>query len=239
MYDKLITILADSIITIISLIFKQKKAAVIIAIFTVIICIYMVIINNIKNEEPPIIQPTASPMPESNFQNQLSTPVPTITPIPESTPRPTIEIIEYHTPNDVATFVSWSSWDPIKNLGIDGNRYNGGIRVTISNMFNSMGSNLESKIVSRKMLILPADGSVESLKGIFILDSSMFGSRSYGFIKIIINGEDVFATDEINSDTQYGYSFDVNCVGADSIIIETTAFLRGGSFIFGIVSSND
>jgi len=67
----------------------------------------------------------------------------------------------------------------------------------------------------------------------------MFGSRSYGFIKIIINGEDVFATDEINSDTQYGYSFDVNCVGADSIIIETTAFLRGGSFIFGIVSSND
>ena len=147
-----------------------------------------------------------------------------------------IQVSEYHQPDDVATMVSLPEWNVDEDMGIDGKRYGGGIKVTISDMFIGMGSNGSKDVVSR--ITVPLDGNYDEtiFSGVFILDQSMYGSNSTGVITILINNEEVFTTGEIGGDTVTAFPFSVDFGDADSIIILTEAHLSGSDFVYGFVA---
>lgn len=153
-----------------------------------------------------------------------------------------IEVLETHTPNDITTSVSIISWNSNSDIGIDGNMYEGGLKVTMSNMFTSMGSGASNNIVSR--ITIPLSDSQKNAEekvftGTFVLDQSMYGSNSSGIIKIIINNQEVFSTEKMDGNTNDSFPFNVNYEDADTIIIETDATLNGTDFIYGIVNSKE
>lgn len=147
-----------------------------------------------------------------------------------------IEVSEVHTPNDAATIVSLPDWNVDEDIGIDGKKYGGGLKVKISDMFIEMGSNGDKDVTSR--ITLPIDGNSDdtTFSGVFVLDQSMYGSNSSGNISIIINNEEVFTTGKIDGNTVEPFHFNVNFKGADSIIILTEAHLEGSAFEYGFVS---
>ena len=74
-------------------------------------------------------------------------------------PKEKIQVSEHHQPDDVATIVSLPEWNIDEDMGIDGKRYGGGIKVTISDMFIGMGSNGSKDVVSR--ITVPLDGNYD------------------------------------------------------------------------------
>lgn len=143
--------------------------------------------------------------------------------------------LENHQPDDAATIVSLPTWNVDEDMGIDGKRYGGGIKVSISDMFIGMGANGRKDVTSR--ITLPLDGDYDStiFTGVFILDQSMYGKESTGTISILINNEQVFTTGEIGGNTLNAFPFSVDFGNADSIIILTEAHLCGSDFIYGLV----
>ncbi len=151
-------------------------------------------------------------------------------------PKEKIPVSEHHIPNDIATRVYLPEWNIDKDMGIDGKRYGGGIKVTISDMFIGMGSNGSKDVESR--ITVPLDGDYDEtiFNGVFILDQSMYGSNSTGVITILINNEEVFTTGEIGGDTVTAFPFSVDFGDADSMIILTKAHLSGSDFVYGFVA---
>ncbi len=154
-----------------------------------------------------------------------------------------IPISETHTPEDLVS-VYCPNWDIDNDYGIDGNRYNGGIKVTISYLFTTLGSGL-SKDISSRISFPIYDELKEStpmneriFAGSIILHESMYGSKSTATVKIIVNNEVLFSV-ELDSNVTEDAKFEINYGDADSIIIETDATLRGSDFVFGIVNSNE
>ncbi len=182
-------------------------------------------------------------------QAVLETESPKATELPNNTEIPeeeavvdeTLTLTENHSPNDVATSVSTPQWDAESDLGIDGNRYEGGFKVIISNMFNSMGSSIDNKVKSRITIPLTSEYKKperdHTFEGTIVLDNSMFGSKSRGTIKILINNKKVFSTGKIDGETTKSFPFKVNYGDADSIVIVTNATLNKGDFVYGIVNS--
>lgn len=152
-----------------------------------------------------------------------------------------ISIYENHSPNDYINHVYTENWDPNSDIGIDGNMYEGGIKVTLSNFFTSIGANTENNITSRITLPLSKEfketDDDKYYEGTFVLDQSMYGRKSSGIIKIIINNNEVFSTGEIDGNTVESFPFSVSCDGADSIIIQTDVTLRDSDFVYGMVVS--
>lgn len=175
-------------------------------------------------------------------QAVLETELPDNTEIPEETDvDKTLTLTENHSPNDAATSVSIPQWDAETDLGIDGNKYDGGFKVVISNMFNSMGSSVDNKVKSR--ITIPLTDEYKTLErnhtfsGTIVLDNSMFGSQSRGTIKILINNKTVFSTGKIDGETIKSFPFKVDYGNADSIVIATNAILNKGDFVYGVVDS--
>lgn len=152
-----------------------------------------------------------------------------------------IPIYEVHSPNDYINNVYTEDWNTNSDIGIDGKMYGGGIKVTLSNFFTSTGSNSENKITSRITLPLSKEfkesDEEKIYEGTFVLTQSMYGSKSSGIIKIIVNNTEVFSTGEIDGNTTTPFPFSVSCEGADSIIIQTDVTLRGSDFEYGMVVS--
>lgn len=155
--------------------------------------------------------------------------------IPSETPKGPIEVVEYHEPDDVVTHVYLPNWNIDEDRGIDGKRYGGGIKVSISNMFIGMGSNGSEDVVSR--IIIPLDGDYDEriFSGVVVLDQSMYGSDSTGVISILVNNEVVFTTGEIGKSTITPFPFSIDFGNADSITLLTEAHLSGGDFVYGFV----
>lgn len=151
-------------------------------------------------------------------------------------PKEKVKVTEQHVPNDVAKNVSVSEWDKDKDLGNDGKRYGGGLKIVISDMFISMGSNGKEDITSR--ILVPMSKSDHFFEGVFVLNQNMFGSKSSGTISILVNDEIVFTTNEIDGNNTNSFPFKIDYGNADSITILTEAHLSGSSFEFGIVSVN-
>lgn len=151
-----------------------------------------------------------------------------------------VKISEMHTPNDAVTNVSIVSWDSESDIDINGIMYDGGLKVTMSNMFTSMGSGVSNNIISRITIPLSdtqKNAEEKAFLGTFVLDQTMFGSKSSGVIKIIINNQEVFSTGEIDGNTKESFPFNVSYEGADVIMIEANVNLRSSEFTFGIVNS--
>lgn len=151
-------------------------------------------------------------------------------------PKEKIPVSEVHQPNDVATIVSLPEWNVDEDMGIDGKRYGGGIKVSISDMFIGMGSNGSKDVTSRITVPLDDDYDETVFKGVFVLDQSMYGTGSTGTISILVNNEEVFTTGEIDGNTLDAFPFNVNFGDADSLIILTEAHLAGSDFVYGFVA---
>lgn len=151
-------------------------------------------------------------------------------------PKGKIEVHETHQPDDVATQVYLPEWNTKEDMGIDGKRYGGGIKVTISDMFIGMGANSSKDVTSR--ITVPLDGDYEEtiFRGVVVLDQTMYGVNSTGTISILVNNEIVFTTGEIGGDTVQAFPFAVDFGEADSLIILTEAHLSGSDFVYGFVS---
>ncbi len=147
-----------------------------------------------------------------------------------------IQVTEVHKPDDVATVVSLPEWDINEDMGIDGKRYGGGIKVTISDMFISMGSNGKKDVTSRIMVPLDGNHDETVFEGVFVLDQTMYGSNSTGTISILVNNKKVFTTGKIGGKTVKAYPFKVDFGDADSLIILTKAHLSGSDFVYGFVA---
>ena len=151
-------------------------------------------------------------------------------------PKEKISVTEMHQPDDAATIVTLPEWNVDEDMGIDGKRYGGGIKISISDMFIAMGSNGSKDVTSR--IVIPLDGNYDEtvFEGVFILDQSMFGSNSTGTISVLINNEEVFTTGEIGGNTLNAFPFKVDFGDADSLVILTEAHLSGSDFVCGFVS---
>ena len=147
-----------------------------------------------------------------------------------------ISVTEQHKPDDSANHVYVNEWDVNNDIGIDGRKYGGGLKVTFSNFFIETGSSLPQDITSRIMFPVNGDDVDPYFEGILILDQTMYGSESTGIIKIIINGKEVYSTGKISNNSVEPFEFKVNYRDADTIVIETNVKLSRSSFTFGIVS---
>lgn len=148
-----------------------------------------------------------------------------------------ISLYETHSPNDYVYSVNVNDWEPNSDIGINGVMYDGGMKVELSNLFINMGSNIEHKLISRLTLQFPLEA--HSFSGTFVLDKSMFGSKSYGTVRIISDGIEVFSTGEINGNTTGSFPFEINVPATKVIIIEADVALIGSNFIYGIVDSKE
>lgn len=169
---------------------------------------------------------------------EISNPLYVQFPIPKEEVGP-ITPIESHKPNDSATSVSYPNWDIEHDLGIDGKRYGDGLKITISNMFISLGSNGSKDVSSRMILPLPGNSTDTIFTSIIILDQSMYSSESSGTISLIVNNEEKFTTGEINASNIQAFPFEIDIGNADSIVLQTEAHLKGGDFTYGLVSNPD
>ena len=147
-----------------------------------------------------------------------------------------ISVSEQHSPDDVATQVSYCGWDVENDIGITGKRYGGGLKITVTNLFTDLGSKLDNDIVSRLILRLPVDYKESNFEGIIVLHNSMYGSKSHGKIRIIVDGEEQYSTGDISGECTSDFPFNVDITGADTIVIEANVTVSGGSFEYGLVS---
>lgn len=149
------------------------------------------------------------------------------------------KLSEIHTPNDAATYVTYTNWNVEDDLDITMSRYGGGIKVSVSNMFTSMGSGLEQAITSKLILSLyPANHTETEFCGVIVLDKSMYGSSTSGTIRMLVNNQEVFSTGEIDGSCETSFPFSIDITGADTIVIEADVVLRGSSFVYGIVDES-
>lgn len=147
-----------------------------------------------------------------------------------------IELTESHKPNDAQTIVVLSEWNADKDIGNDGKRYAGGVKVIISDLFIELGANGDKDVVSRIIVPLDDDYDEPIFNGVFVLDQDMFGSNSTGTISIMVNDEVLFTTGKIDGGSDKAFPFNVNFGDADSIIIQTEAHLSSSAFVYGILS---
>ena len=143
---------------------------------------------------------------------------------------------EQHTPNDGVNSVSVIQWSDT-DLDINGKGYSGGLKIKMSNMFSSMGSGLNNSI-SSNIIIKDEKGLplTDRFEGCFVVDQSMFGSKSYGTISIFVNGEERYSTGRIDALTTEVFPFDVDIDGVNSVMIKTEAVIKNGDFTYGIVN---
>lgn len=143
---------------------------------------------------------------------------------------------EVHQPNDRATNVLFEEWNTDEDMGIDGKRYGGGIKVSISDMFIEMGSNGSKDVTSWITVPLDDDYDETVFEGVFVLDQSMYRAESTGTISILVNNEEVFTTGEIDSNTLEAFPVNFNFGDVDSFIILTEAHLAGSDFSYGFIT---
>lgn len=113
---------------------------------------------------------------------------------------------EVYQSNDRATNVLFEEWNIDEDMGIDGKRYRGGIKISISDMFIEMGSNGSKDVTSWITVPLDDDYYETVFEWVFALDQSMYRAESIGTISILVNNEEVFTTGEIDSNTFRGFS---------------------------------
>ena len=145
---------------------------------------------------------------------------------------------EQHTPNDVATSVNCTSWDENNDLDICMNRFGGGLKIELSNMFTSFGSGSSNAIKSRLAVTFsPENHTQKEFSGVIVLDQSMYGSSTYGTIRILVNNEEVFSTGRVDGSCESSFPFTVDITNTSVIVFEADVVLKGSSFIYGIVDN--
>ena len=144
---------------------------------------------------------------------------------------------EQHHPDDATTVVRCEGWDPETERDINMNTWSGGLRVCVGDLLSSTFSFVQTEITSRvAWKFSPSDHTETTFTGYIVLGDDMYGSKTYGTIRILADGQEVFSTGRVDGSSAGEYPFRVDITGVDTLIFEAEVKLVDGVFEYGIVS---
>ncbi len=152
---------------------------------------------------------------------------------------------ESHTPSSIATKVELSGWEKGKDFDIAGQTYDGGIKITIYNMFSALDGNnssIKNEIISEIHYALNTKAIEEMNEedqrfvGKFVIGKDTDGSPSTTVISILLDGEEVYNSGEVNCYSLDIEPFDVRLTEKKEMVIKTVCQHRGNPFIVGVVN---
>ena len=129
---------------------------------------------------------------------------------------------EKHTPNDVTTLISFDWWDDSENKDARGDTHeDGGLYLSIGNMFNQLGSKLANTITSDIHMVLNPDYiNRGKLSGDIVVETSSLGTDAYATISILVDDEVKWKTQEnITGTTIEPVHFEVDLSDAETEVI--------------------
>ena len=153
---------------------------------------------------------------------------------------------ETHKPSDIATQVSVNGWINDEDYDIAGQTYDGGIKITIYNMFSALDGNnssLLNEITSEIHYALNVH-AIESLDkedqrfvGKFVIGKDTDSSPSTATISILLDGEEKYNSGEINCYSLDIEPFDIELSGKKEMIIRIVCQNKGNPLIIGMVNN--
>lgn len=150
---------------------------------------------------------------------------------------------ESHTPNDVASQVYFGEWDIEKHKDLRGEAYKdtGGLYLSISNIFNTMGSGLLNPIISEIHLVLNPDYEGDKfLSGSIVVESEAAGSDASAKIIILVDGEEEQNLSTITGDTVEPIDFKIDLSNARyEVVIKIECEPSGNGLKLGIVNMSN
>lgn len=153
---------------------------------------------------------------------------------------------ETHEPSDIATQVSVSGWAQDEDYDIVGKTYDGGVKITIYNMFSALDGNsssISNEITSEIHYALNTDEINKLAKenqrfvGKFVVGQETEGSPSTAVVSILLDGEEIYNSGEINCYSLSIPPFDVPLTGKKEMVIKTVCQHRGAPLIIGVVNN--
>ena len=153
---------------------------------------------------------------------------------------------ESHTPTGVATNVSVTNWIENEDYDIAGQTYNGGLKITIFDMFSALDGNssgITNEIISESHYALNAQAiskmPIEDQRfyGKFVIGKETDGSPSTAVISILLDGEEVYNSGEVNCYSLDIPPFDVELSGKKEMVIKVVCQHRGNPMIIGVVNN--
>lgn len=150
---------------------------------------------------------------------------------------------ETHNPSDVSNQVSVTDWIQNEDYDIASKTYAGGVKITIYNMFSAMDGNdsgILTEIVSESHFALDTE-KIESMKedqhftGKFVIGKETDSSPSTAVISILLDGEEVYNSGEVNCYSLDIPSFDILLVGKKEMVIKIICQHKGNPFVIGLV----
>lgn len=150
---------------------------------------------------------------------------------------------ESHESSDAADRVDVYDWIKDEDYDLSGRTYNGGVKITISNMFSSIDPNsgISSEIVSESHFALNTEKMEElpeeylRFNGKFVIGKDTDGSPSTAVISIIVDGEEKYNSGEVNCYSLDIKPFDIDLSGRKEVVIKIVCQRKGNPFIIGIV----
>lgn len=153
---------------------------------------------------------------------------------------------ENHTPSSFTNKVEMSGWENEKDYDLEGRTYNGGIKISIYNMFSALDGNTSSistEITSEIHYSLNRQ-AINELKnedryfvGKFVVGEKTDASPSTAIIYILIDGEEVYNSGEINCYSLDIPSFRVSLDQKKEMVIKIVCQHKGNPFVIGMVNN--
>ena len=153
---------------------------------------------------------------------------------------------EKHEPSDTANQVSVTQWEPNVDQDISGKTYSGGLKISISNIFAALEGNTgntEKEIIS-EMHYAFNEESVQTLSederyfiGKFVIAKDVNGSSSTVVISILLDGDEVYNSGEVNAYSVDIPPFKVNFSDKKELVIRTVCKKKGTPFVYGMVNN--
>lgn len=153
---------------------------------------------------------------------------------------------ENHTPSSFTNKVEMFGWENEKDYDLEGRTYDGGIKISIYNMFSALDGNTSSistEITSEIHYSLNRQ-AINELKnedryfvGKFVIAEKTDASPSTAIIYILIDGEEVYNSGEINCYSLDIPPFRVSLDQKKEMVIKIVCQHKGNPFVIGMVNN--
>lgn len=136
-------------------------------------------------------------------------------------------------------------WVKDEDYDIAGQTYDGGIKIIIYNMFSALdgnNSNMTNEITSEihyalnMQAIEKLDEEDQRFVGKFVIGRDTDGSPSTAVISILLDGEEVYNSGEVNCYSLDIEPFNIVLTGKKEMVIKTVCQHRGNPFVIGVVN---
>lgn len=141
-------------------------------------------------------------------------------------------------PDDGLTAATWYQWDPETDRDICMERWSGGLEMRVNRLFAGMLF-VDNEVTFRMSYAFePADHTATEFEGYLVLHEDMYDSRTRGTIRILVDGQEVFSTGQVDGSCRESFPFRIDITGVDAIVIEAqVALYDQDPFAFGMVSA--